>query len=76
MKKVSTTDLKTRCLSILETVRTTREPVLITERGKPVAKLMPVGEAPEFLGRLRAVVKVRGDVESTVGPPESWEVLR
>ncbi len=70
-------EFKAHCLTVMETVRTTREPVLITKHGRPVAKLVPTDEAPqEFLGRLQGIVKITGDIESPVELPESWEGLR
>ncbi len=77
MKKMPAGEFKARCLAVMETVRTTREPVLITKRGRPVAKLVPADEAPRvFLGRLEGVVKIVGDIESPIEPTEAWEVLR
>jgi prevent-host-death family protein len=76
MKKMAAGEFKARCLTVMERVRTTREPVLITKRGRPVAKLVPVDEPPEFLGRLQGIVKIQGDIESPIEPVESWEVLR
>jgi prevent-host-death family protein len=77
MKKIAAGNFKTHCLKVMEDVRTTREPVLITKRGRPVAKLVPAEtSSDDFIGRLEGVVKVVGDIESSVEPPESWEVLR
>ena len=77
MKSIPAGKFKTYCLAIMEDVRTTRSPVLITKRGRPVAKLVPVDNArDEFIGRLEGVVKVVGDIEAPVEPPDSWEVLR
>jgi len=76
MKKISVEQFKARCLAIIEQARTTREPVLITKRGRPIVKLIPADEAPEFLGRLQGIVAIRGDIESPLEPPETWEVLR
>ena len=77
MKKMAAGEFKARCLSVMENVRKTKQPVLITKRGRPVAKLVPADEAPsEFLGRLEGVVKIVGDIESPIEPPETWEVLR
>ena len=76
MKKMAAGEFKARCLTIMERVRTTREPVLITKRGRPIAKLVPADEPAEFLGRLQDIVKIHGDIESPVEPPEAWEVLR
>jgi prevent-host-death family protein len=77
MKKISAGMFKTHCLSIMEDVRATRHPVLITKRGRPVAKLVPADtERDDFLGRLEGIVKIVGDIESPVEPPESWEAFR
>lgn len=68
---------KACCLAVMEDVRSTREPVVITKRGRPVAKLVPAGKtADDFIGRLQGIVTIVGDIESPVAPPESWEVLR
>ena len=40
MKKMAAGKFKARCLTVMEEVRATREPVLITKRGRPVAKLV------------------------------------
>lgn len=77
MKTIPAGKFKTYCLTIMEDVRATRNPVLITKRGRPVAKVVPVDNAKDdFIGRLEGVVRVVGDIESPIEPPESWEVLR
>lgn len=76
MKKMAAGEFKARCLAVMEKVRTTREPVLITKRGHPIAKLVPADEPPEFLGRLQGIIKIHGDIESPIEPPDSWDVLR
>lgn len=76
MKKMAVGEFKAHCLAVMEKVRTTREPVLITKRGQPIAKLVPADEPAEFLGRLAGIVKIQGDIESPIESPESWEVLR
>jgi prevent-host-death family protein len=77
MKKIAAGKFKTHCLTIMEDVRTTRTPVLITKRGKPVAKLVPADASrDDFLGRLEGVVKIVGDIESPIEPPESWGAFK
>ena len=77
MKKIPAGKFKTYCLTIMEDVRSTRNPVVITKRGRPVAKLVPVDDSQDdFIGRLDGVFKIVGDIESPVEPPESWEALR
>jgi len=71
MKKIAAGEFKARCLTLMEDVRSTREPLIITKRGKPVAKLVPADEdKDDFIGRLEGVFRVVGDIES---PIDGWE---
>lgn len=77
MKKIAAAEFKAQCLRVMEQVRTTREPVLITKRGRPLARLVPAEEdADDFIGRLEGVVTVVGDIESPITPLEDWDALR
>jgi antitoxin (DNA-binding transcriptional repressor) of toxin-antitoxin stability system len=77
MKKIARGAFKTRCLMLMEEVRATREPLVITKRGEPVAKQAPADNPPRgFIGRLKGRIRIVGDIESPVGPPEAWESLR
>jgi len=71
MKKIAAGEFKARCLTLMEDVRSTREPLVITKRGKPVAKLVPADDdKDDFIGRLEGVFRVVGDIESAI---EGWE---
>jgi prevent-host-death family protein len=64
MKQIAAAKFKEQCLSILDHVD--EEGIVITKRGKPVAKLIPIRtESAELIGKLRGRVKVKGDVLST-----------
>jgi prevent-host-death family protein len=64
MKQIPAARFKEQCLSILDHVD--EEGIVITKRGKPVAKLIPIRtESAELIGKLRGRVKVKGDVLST-----------
>jgi len=77
MKTVAAGEFKTRCLTLMDDVKKTRAPIVITKRGKPVAKLVPIEEEnDDFLGRLKGVIEIVGDIESPVVPIEDWEALR
>lgn len=72
MKEISAATFKAQCLTLMEDVRSTRRPIVITKRGKPIAKLVPLEEPrDEFIGRLKGVFEVVGDLDAD--PPESWE---
>jgi len=77
MKKIAAGEFKARCLTLMEDVNKTREPLLITKRGRPVAKLVPAeSNGLGLLGRLEGVVRITGDIESPIEPPEAWDALR
>ena len=77
MKTMAAGQFKARCLQVMETVRTTRVPLLITKRGKPVAKLVPPDEAPaHIMGCLAGKIEILGDIVSPLVPPEDWESLK
>jgi len=77
MKSMPAGEFKARCLKVMEQVRTTRQPVVITKRGRPVAKLVPVGkDGDDIFGCLKDVFKIVGDIESPLVPPEDWKANR
>ena len=72
MRTISAAEFKARCLTLMDDVSNTRETLVITKRGKPVAKLVPAGkDRQEFIGRLKGVIEIAGDLDAD--PPESWE---
>jgi prevent-host-death family protein len=72
-KTIPAGSFKVHCLAIMDEVQSKREAVIITKRGKPVAKLVPVGnEKDEIYGFLKGKVKVLGDVVSPILTPEEW----
>jgi len=77
MKSMAAGEFKARCLKVMEQVRTTREPVKITKRGRPVAKLVPADQQPDdIFGCLKGAVEIVGDIESPLVPSEDWEANR
>lgn len=77
MKRIPAGEFKARCLALMEDVRSTRQPIVITKRGKPIARLVPEDEPKDdFIGRLKGIIKIVGDIESPVVPPEDWKALK
>lgn len=77
MKRMPAGFFKARCLSIMKTVQSTGEPVVVTKRGAPVVKIVPV-DAPEseLFGFMAGELKIVGDIESPLLPLEDWEVFK
>lgn len=77
MKKMAAGKFKTHCLSVMEDVRATGEPVVVTKRGEPVVKVVPLAsEENELFGFMAGEFKITGDIESPVVPAEAWEVMK
>ena len=64
-------EFKARCLKLMDDVREQRQEIVITKRGRPVAKLVPIDEAPALFGAMRGSVTILGDIVAPTG--ESWE---
>lgn len=72
MKTIPAAIFKAKCLTLMEDVRSTKRPLIVTKRGKPVVKLVPVdGPQDDFIGRLKGVFEVVGELDSD--PAEAWE---
>jgi len=77
MKTMPAGQFKARCLKVMDDVQSTREPVVITKKGRPVAKLVPAEEpSDDFLGTLSGTMKLVGDITQQVEDPDAWEALR
>jgi len=64
---------KARCLAIMDEVAAKRQAVIITKRGKPVAKLVPVEkEKDDIFGFLKGKITVHGDIVGPILTPEEW----
>jgi prevent-host-death family protein len=73
VKKIAAGSFKVHCLAVMDEVQAKRETVVITKRGKPVAKLVPVEEqTDELFGFLRGKVTIVGDVVSPALKLEEW----
>jgi len=69
MKEIRANIFKSRCLAIMDEVQSTGEPVVITKRGIPIVKIMPVPAAEEdIFGFMAGKIKVVGDIESPIVP--------
>lgn len=64
MKTMGVAKFKEQCLALLD--RLDAEGLVITKRGKPVARVVPYEqEFAGFIGCLRGKLEVRGDIMST-----------
>jgi prevent-host-death family protein len=65
-------EFKTKCLHLLDEVQQTRKEIVITKRGRAVARLVPVEkEVPSVFGRMKGTITILGDIVAPTG--EIWE---
>jgi prevent-host-death family protein len=65
MEKIPISRFKATCSEILENVRRTKKPVLITRFGKPVAEVVPpppASKPEDWLGSLAGTARIVGDL--------------
>ncbi len=64
MREIPAAKFKEQCLALLEQVDP--DGIVITKRGKPVAKLIPLGtDSANLIGSLRGKLKIKGDIMTT-----------
>jgi len=76
-KKVAVSELKTHCLRLLGEVARQRRELIVTKRGKPIARVVPFGEVrqDEVLARLRGTL-IGGEKVEDFETGLRWEAAR
>ena len=79
MERIAVSKFKATCLEVLERVRRTRTPVLVTRFGQPVAEIIPpstLEKKGSRLGAMAGTVRIKGDIVAPVSDLHEWEVLK
>jgi len=77
MKKMAAGSFKVHCLAVMDEVCSKRETVIITKRGKPVAKLVPADrDVDDIFGFLTGKGTAVGDIVSPALSEEDWGELK
>jgi prevent-host-death family protein len=79
VERIAISEFKATCLAVLERVRRSGQPVLVTKRGEPVAEIVPPSarsRAESWLGSARGTGHIVGDLVAPAAEPEDWDVLR
>lgn len=65
-------EFKTKCLQLMDRVQKQHQEILITKRGNPVAKLVPVEHvAINLFGYLAGTIEIKGDLITPIDV--KWE---
>ena len=73
MKTMAAGQFKAKCLKVMDEVQAKRIPVVITKRGKPVVKLVPVEtKTDDIFGFLKGKIKIKGDIVKPAFTLREW----
>ncbi len=72
-RKIAASRFKAECLGLLDEVAASGQPIVVTKRGKPVARVVPVEPAPSLLGSVAQLVSAD---ELTEPLGLEWDVER
>jgi prevent-host-death family protein len=79
VETIAISKFKAKCLSVLQRVKRTGKPVLVTRFGKPIAEIVaPSGraQAHAWIGSFQSRGRILGDIVSPAADESDWEVLR
>lgn len=77
MEEIAISKFKATCLAVLEKVRKTGEPLLVTRFGHPVAEINPPGVVKKIkLGGGAGSAVILGDIVGPTGDISDWEAAQ
>jgi len=78
MENIPVSKFKATCVAVLQRVKRTGRPVVITRFGQPVAEVVPPQRRvskSEWLGAMAGRVKISGDVVGPVVDAKTWAAM-
>ncbi|HEY4175559.1 MAG TPA: type II toxin-antitoxin system Phd/YefM family antitoxin [Kofleriaceae bacterium] len=76
-KSIAVSAFKARCLALLDEVARTGRPLLVTKRGKPLARILPSSAMTGSVqDSLVGSVEILSDTIAPVVPRSQWNAVR
>ncbi len=72
-QRIQASEFKARCLALLDDVARHRTEIVVTKHGRPVARVVPVGEP---LSTDRSVTLLADDDDAYYSTGEEWDAER
>lgn len=79
MESIAIFEFKATCLSVLEKVRRTGQPILVTRRGEPVAEIVPPARPSatrDWIGSAVGSGRIVGELVAPAADPSEWTAFR
>jgi prevent-host-death family protein len=69
---INAAEFKAKCLKLIDEVAATHQPLVITKRGKPLAKLVPIEDetGADLFGYMKGTLTIADDIVQPI--PEPW----
>lgn len=77
MEEIQLSDFSEKVLSIINSVVHSHQPVMISDRGKVLVKIVPIShqEHESWLGCMKGKGNITGDIISPAEETANWKVL-
>jgi antitoxin (DNA-binding transcriptional repressor) of toxin-antitoxin stability system len=78
MEEIAISKFKATCLAVLERVRKTGKPLLVTRFGQPIAQISPpeIAKRVPRLGGGAGTMEILGDIVGPIGDESDWEAAQ
>ncbi len=83
VRQMAAGEFKAKCLRVMDEVKETGRPLVVTKRGEPVIKVVPFGNGRKkkdnIFGRMIGVVEIVGDPDDLIKPVfplEDYDMLK
>lgn len=83
VRQIAAGEFKAKCLRIMDEINETGEPLVVTKRGVPVMKLVPIAKSSvkpkSIIGRLEGIMTIVGDPDDLIKPIfalEDYDMLK
>lgn len=83
VRQIAAGEFKAKCLRIMDEINETGKPLVVTKRGVPVMKLVPIRDGrkknDDFFGRLKGIIEIVGDPDDLIKPAfplEDYDMLK
>lgn len=78
MEEIAISKFKATCLAVLERVRKTGEPILVTRFGHPIAEIVAPGTLKPMrrFGTMVGTGRIVGDIVGPIGDESDWEAAK
>ena len=73
--EINVTEFKAKCLKLMDEIAKTHEPIIVTKRGRPVAKVTSIepDEKQSYFGYMAGTISITGDIISPIEEP--WAAI-